>query len=94
MQELDLKRENIGRLETKKLPKPMQTMNDNQRKEYIEKMRLKRKKLQTKIDELVKKRATYKAKEIKSLSSKEKNSFDQNMVNIIHKQAKTKNINY
>ncbi len=94
LQELELKNTSVGGLITNQLPKVMQGMNTKERQQYIENMQMKRSNIQKKIDELAKKRAIYKASEVKKLSKGERNSFDENMIKIIRKQAGDKNIEY
>ena len=94
LQELELKNEVLGALSDDKLPANMQKMDDKQRRLYIENMQQKRSEIQTKIDKLAKQRSVYMAEQIKTLSAKDKNSFDENMVSIIRKQASEKGIKY
>uniref|UniRef100_A0A2A4YV97 VWFA domain-containing protein n=1 Tax=OCS116 cluster bacterium TaxID=2030921 RepID=A0A2A4YV97_9PROT len=94
LQELELKNEVLGALSDDKLPANMQKMDDKQRRLYIENMQQKRSEIQTKIDKLAKQRSVYMAEQIKTLSAKDKNSFDENMVSIIREQASEKGIKY
>ncbi|MGL1919804.1 MAG: VWA domain-containing protein [Hyphomicrobiales bacterium] len=94
LQELEVKNENVAELSNDKLPDNMKSMNVDERKAYINEMQEKRSTIQTKIDDLVKQRITYKDAELKKLSADDQDSFDQNLVTIIREQAASKNIKY
>lgn len=94
LQELEMKNETISELADDKLPSIMVDMDDDERKAYIGEMQNKRSAIQAKIDGLVKKRGVYKTKKLGELSESDKDSFDQNLVTIIHNQAARKNIKY
>lgn len=94
LQDLSTNDAEIGSLIAKQLPTIMQDMDESERVIYINEMQEKRSKIQTQIDDLVKKRNIYKSKESKKLSASEKDSFDENLMSIIRTEAETKGILY
>ncbi len=94
IQELEINPKLISRLKNDELPTLMKSMNEQQRLDYIAKMKQKRTTIQTKIDKLALQRAKYKADKIKKLSAESKDSFDDNLMIMIKEQAETKNIKY
>lgn len=86
-----------GKIEFKKikkdeLPVNMQKMNEDEQKEYIEKMSKKRKELENQIAELSKKRNEYIKKQISEEASK--NSFSGKVMNAVGSQAKSKGLKF
>jgi len=85
--EVDLKK-----LKKEELPRELQELDDKGRTEYLEKLDEKRKKLSTEAVELDKKRQSHIQEEIKKKGGK--NAFDNEVLEMLRKQAKKANIDY
>jgi len=74
------------------LPKEMQRMNSNERKEYVEQKAKEREKIQSEINKLDQQRRDYIAQQIEQ--NPEKNTLDAAMLQIIKEQASNKNYKF
>lgn len=84
---------NLDELDREALPEPLRDKNVEEKKAYIEKKVEERKEIQAKIDALLEQRKAYIKKKM-SEQTKDRNSFDQKVAEIIRRQAKTKGVHY
>ena len=84
----------VDKIKKEELPENMQSMTMTERKTYLKEVRKKREKIQSKIDELVKKRSAYLTKERAKLSKEKKEAFDYKVIDQIKEQGIRKGIEY
>ncbi len=83
----------IDDIPKKHLPEPMQKMTLEERKEHLQKVLEKQKKIQNKISSLTEKRKQYIKKQQKE-KAKDRDSFDHQVLQTLKKQAKRVGIKY
>jgi Mg-chelatase subunit ChlD len=86
----------LRELKKEELPKELQGLTEEQQKAYLQKVEKERTVLQQKAIELDKKRQAFIAEELKNQSKADpsKNSFDQQVLQILQNQAQRVNIQY
>ena len=88
----------LAELKPEELPEQMKKLNAKERKEYLDKLEKRRAELNKKALELDKKRAAYIKEELAKKAKKEgknaKDSFDNQVLETLRKQAKKHNIDY
>lgn len=88
----------LEEIKKEELPEQMQKMDAKERKEYLEKLEKRRAELNKKALELDKKRAEYLKDELEKRAKKEgkdaKDSFDNQVLETLRKQAKKQGIDY
>ena len=92
------KKVKLADLKESELPEQMKKMNAKERQEYLDKLEKRRAELSKKALELDKKRAAYIKEELAKRAKKEgkdaKDSFDNQVLETLRKQAKKHNIDY
>ncbi len=83
---------NVEDIPKDQLPKEMQNMTTEERKEYVDQKAKEREKIQTEINELDQQRRDYIAKQ--SVENNQDNTLDASMLKIIREQAANKNYEF
>jgi len=83
---------NIENIPKDQLPEEMQSMTDNQRKEYVDQKAKEREKIQTEINKLDEQRRDYISKQVEE--NNQDNTLDAAMLKMIREQASKKNYKF
>lgn len=92
--DLEKNRVDLSTLSSEELPKPMQSMNEQQRRKYLRDNKQKRVAIRTELDALIAKRNAYVKEERARLSRGKRDSFDAKVQEIVSEKAKRINLTY